>query len=148
MPDHRLDQIVLLILPVHQKTDAIQVKQRHGHDLAVPVLLRDMSSLQHKSYAAVVHRVLPLLGQIQLHLHIHLADEMHNGGKRLFIRAGEQQPLTRKIPQTQSGTLIERILRKNRCMNMIRKSHRSNPAMPSVCPGSRNAPSSSPDRSI
>ena len=96
MPDHRLDQIVLLILPMHQKTDAIQVKQRHGHDLAVPVLLRDMSSLQHKGYAAVVHRVLPLLGQIQLHLHIHLADEVHNGGKCLFIRAGEQRLLTEK----------------------------------------------------
>ena len=63
-------------------------------------------------------------------------------------KTGEQQPLTRKIPQAESRTLTERILRKNRCMNMIRKSHRSNPAMPSVCPGRKNAPSSSPDRSI
>lgn len=121
MPDHRSDEIALLIPPVHQEADAIQIKQRHGHNLAVPVLLRDMPTLQHKGHAAVVHEVLPLLGQIQLHLQINLADEVHNGGKCLFIRAAEQQPLTGKIPQTQSGTLIERILRRNQCINPIRK---------------------------
>ena len=46
---------------------------------------------------------------------------MHDGGKRLFIRAGEQQPLTGKIPKTEGGTLTERIIRRNQCINPIRK---------------------------